>query len=218
MVTEKVYIKTIRQKIKLWFEFYKLARENPSLRKLILNSEDFYRPWLPVDDVKFDHWWQSHQHLFANEVRVVRSIPRNTAEICIAIPLDQSVTSSVEHVRGIIEEAQAQHKKQPAPYQFTGDVGFQGRKLYEALMMYQYWLKNEKPAINPQLCEQLHQHFTRRKRSQWSPHMIQHPADVNDRNKSVYSENQVRQVRRALKRAESVCKEVAQGRFPGNIS
>ena len=209
-------VTSLRQKIRIWFEFYKLAKSDKSLQADISASKPFYEPWLPVDDVQFDEWWQSHQHLFANEVRLVRSVPRNTAEICVAIPLDQSVASSIERVRSIIEETQTQHKNKPAPYQFTGDVGFQGRKLHEAFMMYQYWFKNGKPAINPQLCEDLYRHFTTRKRSKWAPHMIQHPAELNNRNKPVFSENQVRQVRRALSRAEAVCKEVAQGRFPGN--
>ena len=208
-------IQTLRQKIRLWFEFYKLARADESLQLEISASEPYYKPWLPLDGVKFDEWWQSHQHLFANEVRVVRSVPRNTAGICIAIPLDQPVTSSIQAVRRIVEEAQEQRNNKPAPYQFTGNVSFQGAKLYEALMMYQYWVMSDEPAVNPQLCENLYRHFTTRKRSKWAPHMIQHPADVNSRNKPVFSENQVRQVRRALNRAESVCKEVAQGRFPG---
>ena len=209
-------IRSLRQKIRLWFDFYKLARADESLKQDISASESFYEPWLPVDGVRFDEWWREHQHLFADEVREVKSVRRGTAEICIAIPLDQPVTSSLQRVRGIVEEARARLRDQPAPYQLTGTVNFKGDKLYEALMMYKYWVEHDKLAINPQFCESLYRHFTTRKRSKWAPHMISHPQDINNRGKPVYSENQVREVRRALKRAEAVCKEVARGRFPGN--
>ena len=217
MKGEQPQIRSLRQKIRLWFEFYKLARADESLQQDVSSSKSFYEPWLPVDGVSFDEWWREHQHLFADEVRQIKSVPRDTAEVCIAIPVDQPVASSLQRVRAIVEEARAELRDQPAPYQFTGGVSWRGDKLYESLMMYQYWLKHDKTAINPQFCESLYRHFITRKRARWAPHMISHPQDVNNRNKPVYSENQVREVRRALKRAEAVCKEVAQGRFPGNI-
>ena len=50
-------VKTKKQHILLWFEFYKLALDDPKLKKNLKESEVFYSEWGDVTGLKFDDWW-----------------------------------------------------------------------------------------------------------------------------------------------------------------
>lgn len=209
-------VRSLRQKVRLWFEFYKLARTDENLSQHIAASEDYYRHWFPVEGVKFDDWWREKGYLFGECVRCIDTIPNTSGELFIAIPLADPVTRSLEDVKQLVLEAQKRRSGRQSPYRFTGDAGFRGDKLYATLMVYKYWFTNGCPAVNPVYLEQLHKFFKTRKRARWVPYILSSPSDVASSGKPVFSENQVRQVRRDIKNGAHVCREVAQGRFPGN--
>ena len=72
-------MKSRRQQIRLWFEFYKLALDDPDLAANIASSRDFYAPWGECRGVKFDTWYREHGYLFGGtkveEVTKVSSHP-----------------------------------------------------------------------------------------------------------------------------------------------
>jgi hypothetical protein len=209
-------VTSLRQKVRLWFEFYQLARTDENLYQHIAASEDYYRHWFPVEGVKFDDWWREKGYLFGERVRRIKTIPNTSGELFVAIPLEDTVTRSLEDVKKLVLEAQKRRGGRQSPYRFTGDAGFRGGKLYATLLIYRHWFGNGSPAVNPAYLEQLYRFFKTRKRARWLPQGIQSPDDINSAGKPVFSENQVRQVRRDIKNGAHVCKEVAQGRFPGN--
>lgn len=213
---KKPIIRSLRQKVRLWYEFYQLARAHESLQQHLTASEDYYRYWFPVDGVKFDDWWREKGCLFGERVRRIDAIPKTSGELFVAIPLADSVTRSLEDVKQLVLEAQKRRGGRQSPYRFIGDAGFRGDKLYATLMVYKHWFTNGCPAVNPAYLEQLHKFFKTRKRARWVPYILSSPSDVAPSGKPVFSENQVRQVRRDLKNGAHVCREVAQGRFPGN--
>jgi len=96
-------IKSRRQHLRLWFEFYKLCHRGavsgralvvrvgrdkllvfaPNLKK----SADFYAPWGDVLTVKFDAWWKDHQHLFGETlVQEVTAITPHLDVVHLADP------------------------------------------------------------------------------------------------------------------------------------
>ena len=209
-------VSSLRQKIRLWFEFYKLARIDKNLTGHIAASEDYYRHWFPVEGVKFDDWWREKGHLFGERVRRIDTIPNTSGELFVAIPLADPVTRSLEDVKQLVLEAQRRRGDSRVTYRFNGDAGFRGNKLNATLIIYRHWFGNGCPAVNPAYLEQLYKFFRTRKRARWLPQGIQSPDDINSAGKPVFSEHQVRQVRRDIKNGAHVCREVAQGRFPGN--
>lgn len=215
-MANKPEITTLRQKVRLWYEFYQLARIHPRLTHDIKHSESFYDKWFPIDGVKFDDWWREKGYLFGERVRRIDTIPNTSGEVFVAIPLADSVTRSLEDVKQLVLEAQKRRGGRQSPYRFTGDAGFRGEKLYATLIVYKHWFTSGCPAVNPAYLEQLYRFFKTRKRARWVPYILSSPSDVAPSGKPVFSENQVRQVRRDLKNGAHVCKEVAQGRFPGN--
>ena len=68
----------LKQNIRLWFDYLKVALEQERSKKIIrLNKKDYsvvidreyYRAWhLPqVREISFDAWWKTHKHLFAHK-------------------------------------------------------------------------------------------------------------------------------------------------------
>jgi hypothetical protein len=68
----------LKQNIRLWFDYLKVALEQERSKKIIrLNKKDYsvvidreyYRAWhLPqVRELSFDKWWKTHKHLFAHK-------------------------------------------------------------------------------------------------------------------------------------------------------
>ena len=59
-----------KENIRIWFEFYKLALNDPKLSKEIEKSKEYYSHWGDVKNSKFDKWWNDHKALF-DEVTMV---------------------------------------------------------------------------------------------------------------------------------------------------
>ena len=49
-------IRSSRQYVRLWFEFYKLCLNDRDLENNLEKSQKFYKPWGDVTNVEFDDW------------------------------------------------------------------------------------------------------------------------------------------------------------------
>jgi len=121
-------VKSRRQHLRLWFEFYKLChRGAASGRALVVRvgkdklfdfaphlkeSAEFYAPWGDVRAVKFDAWWKDHQHLFGETlVREVTAITLHPDVVHLAVPLNVPVSKSLEQIEGLIKAKQTKRLK-----------------------------------------------------------------------------------------------------------
>ena len=100
-------IKSKKQYIRFWFEFYKLALLDPSLKDNIEKSSKFYKQWGDVSNLKFDEWWKISKPLFG-ETRVKEStrIIKNKHVLNVSIPLNLPMTNSLKEIKQLIEAKQ----------------------------------------------------------------------------------------------------------------
>ena len=93
-------------------------------------------------------------------------------------------------------------------YEFTKGVEVRGRTLNEILVIYQIWISKGRPPINMDLIKSINETLRSRPKSKWVPMIMidEEPEDYL---------NLVRQVRRLIKRGQSIVKAVSNGQFPG---
>lgn len=223
-------IRSHRQIYRLWFEFLKLAKKEPDLQRDLAQSADFYEPWGDVENQSFDPWWQQHKNLFGQTiVTEVDRVVRADNVLYVAIPLNQPSTRSIADVKMLIEEKQRNQllsrgidpssvKSLSAAfgqYSFTEGVEIRGRVLYEIQMMYSIWQELGKPPVNTAYVAEVVKRLRSRRRSKWTPYLLQIDPMPDKKGNLRYDEGQLRQVRRYLTKGYAVCKSVAQGEFPG---
>jgi hypothetical protein len=61
-------VKSRRQHIRLWFEFYKLANEDAALQANLAKVRTLYEPWGDPRGLDFQVWWKDHGYLFGGVV------------------------------------------------------------------------------------------------------------------------------------------------------
>ena len=216
-------VKSRRQHIRLWFEFYKLCLDDPDLQENINKSADYYAQWGDVRDTKFDDWWKEKSHLFgATRVEVIKKVRNHPNNLHVSIPLNQSVTLSIQQIKEIIDTEQRNRlmdlgidpnsKKSVAvglgKYELTSGVEIRGRTLNEILVIYQIWTSLGKPAINIHLIKEIRAQLINRPKSKWVPFVMidEDPIDPS---------NIIRQVRRLIQKGNQVAQSVSRGEFPG---
>lgn len=112
---KKKSVKTLlvlKEFYRLWFEFYRMCK-NGTCKEFVIakNIQDaktieFYESWGDVVNIKFDDWWETHEHLFREPtVKPLSSeIERQTENsLLIEIPLNQSITQIMKSIKGILE-------------------------------------------------------------------------------------------------------------------
>lgn len=217
-----------KQHIRLWFEFYKLALADPDLRDNLARVRTFYEPWGDPRGIEFREWWKSHSYLFGStEVEEVSKAINAPNVITVAIPLNQPVSKSLPAVKAMIEAKQRQRLQQLGLEDEgakTLKAGFgryeidakelRGRTLYVALLLYQVWLDNGKPAIGSQFMQIARDWFLNRPQANWLPHFLASDGSLDRRGKRQFDEDQIRNMRRSIKKAQEVCIAVSKGRFP----
>ena len=222
-------LKSRRQHIRLWFEFYKLCHRDPLLRANLKSSSDYYREWGDVTNVSFDDWWKSHKHLFGSQVREVSHMSSNPNELTVSIPLNQPVSTTMKDLKSIVEQRQTERLLELGidpksvkslnvgfgQYDFTKGTEVRGKPLYKILLIYTIWIDLEKPAVNTDFCFKVIEWFRSRPRSQWIPFILQLEPQTDRKGNLRFDENQIRQIRRYLRKGEQVCKSVSIGEFPG---
>ena len=208
-------IKSQYQYLRLWFEFYKLALKDKSLKNNLDKSKHYYKPWGNVKTVMFDEWFKTHGDLFAiTKVKeITGKLKQYESTINVSIPLNQSVTELLKSLKILITKKQKENP--PIQYQFTEGV-IRGKTLYEILLIYTIYINNNKPPINNDFVKKILEFFNDRKRSNWKPFII---GTYNvDQIYMKYSDTQIRSLRRYIKKGEQVTRSVSLGKFPGNSS
>lgn len=228
-MTKHPLVKSPRQHIRLWFEFYKMALNEPALTKEIRRSRAFYAPWGDVSVVSFTKWWKEKSSLFG-ETRVVEvsKITKYESVIYVSVPLNQAVTAILSQIKRIIEQRQGERRQQRGVtstktkkggfgrYHLTPGVEFRGKPVNEALIIYRdIYMRMGKPPINSAFASAVFQFFDKRPRSNWTPYILATPPEPDRRGIIQYTESQLRSLRRYVKRAESLMLAAAKGDFPG---
>jgi hypothetical protein len=223
-------VKSRRQHLRLWFEFYKLCHRIFELKGNLKESAEFYAPWGDVRNVKFDAWWKDHQHLFGETlVQEVSAVTPHPDVMHLAVPLNQTVSMSLEQIEGLIKAKQTNRLKDRGinpldlksksigfgQFKFTEGVEIRGATLNDILITYATWLEFDRPAVNSKFCQKLREVFEERPISTYIPYLISIKAQMDKNGNLRFDEGQVRQIRRYLKRGQEVCRSVSSGSFPG---
>lgn len=226
-------IKSNKQLYRIWFEFLKMAHNEPDLKENLKKTERFYLPWGDVYGATFDPWWKDHKHLFGQTyVQAVDRVVEAHNVVFVAIPLNQPSSRSITAVKEIIESRQRERlielgvdpskvKTLSAAfgeYSFTTGAEMRGRVLYDIQLMYRIWQDMGKPAVNSDFLEQVVDRLRSRPRSKWIPYLLQLSPQKDKKGNLRYDEGQIRQVRRYLKKGYEICRCVSLGEFPGQIT
>lgn len=224
------YINTQKQYIRMWFEFYKMVLKDPDFRSNLEGSSDFYKPWGDVSDIKFDPWWKEHRELFGTTMtREVDRVYNHPNSLNISIPLNQPLSKSLKEVKEIIEKRQTDRLKELGidtygrksksisfgNYQVTSGIEIRGKTIYEIQLMYEIWIDMGKPAINTGYCTEVVKRLRSRPRAKWIPYLLQQDPITDKKGNLRYSDEQIRQVRRYIKKGQQICNSVSKGEFPG---
>ena len=149
-----------REPYRLWFEFLKLALQDPTLTV----DREYYSEWGEIQSATFDDWWEAHwEELFAVEIGVyqIKNIdklyqPRQN-EIIVRLPLYRDKRETLERVEEILTSHRAGHRladMQQGKYRL--DVGEEdGRQIHPStrflrdtdtvvvlLNYYKFWIGN----------------------------------------------------------------------------
>lgn len=223
-------IKSSKQHYRLWFEFYKLSLKETDFVENHEKSKDFYKPWGDVSNILFDPWWKEHKHLFGvSRVEQITKVVNHDNALNVAIPLNQPVSKSIKQLRELIEEQKSQRLEELGlqsygrksksvsfgQYELTSGVEIRGKTLYEIQLMYTIWVDMGKPAINTEYCTEVVTRLRNRPRSNWIPYLLS-ISPIKDRMGNLrYTDDQLRQVRRYIKKGIKICESVSKGQFPG---
>jgi hypothetical protein len=221
-------IKSSRQHIRLWFEFYKLALDAPALQDNLANARNFYEPWGDPRGLDFDIWWKDHSYLFGGtRVEEITKILKAPNVVTVSIPLNLPVTKTLPEIKALIEAKQRERLEQlgldPQGAKSL-NAGFgtyeinakelRGRPLHEAHVLYCMWLEMGQPTINSSFLQAVRDRLLNRPKAKWLPSFLLREAETDRAGKLRFAEEQVRQMRRSIKKAHDVCLAVSKGRFP----
>ena len=106
-MTRTPQIKSTRQHIRLWFEWYKICLRDPSLKGNLRKSKKFYEPWGDVAEVPFDEWWKTHKDLFGEtKVTEISKVSKHSNVLNLSVPLNQPISRVMKEVRELVEKKQ----------------------------------------------------------------------------------------------------------------
>jgi hypothetical protein len=196
---------------RIWFEFYKLALQNKSLKV----DKGFYDQWGEnVDSMKFDDWWKSHSKLFVQPiVKIVKSEEEMDSPygILIEIPMNKSVTETLSDIKDLLVKQYKTNKKSKrvllGRYQLTEDKEPKLKIIKEVLNVYKdVYLKMDNPK-GQKFYDAVVSYYASRKKNTRIPSQL---IDVNRGNTSA-----VRTLGRWIQKAKKIESNVARGEFPG---
>ena len=227
-MTRHPIVKSQKQHIRLWFEFYKLVCNDPSLQDNLAKVRTFYQPWGDPRGVKFDDWWKDHANLFGTtRVEVASKVSKTSNMLTVNIPLNVPVSLALAEVKLLIEAKQSERlielglnpqssKSRRAAFgKYEVNVKeLRGRPLHESLVLYQIWLDQGKPKINSTFMQAVKDTLRTRPKAKWLPGFLLQEADVDRKGNLRFTEEQIRQMRRSIKKASNVCLAVSKGMFP----
>jgi len=221
-------IKSRRQHIRLWFEFYKLALDDPALQDNLAKVRTFYEPWGDPRGVDFRDWWKDHGYLFgATQVEEATKVSKAPNVLNVSIPLNLPVTKTLCDIKRLIEAKQRERLEElglnpNGAKSLTAGFGtyeinakeLRGRPLHEAHVIYCIWLEMGKPTINSDFLQAVRDRLLSRPKAKWLPSFLLREAQTDRRGNPRFAEEQIRQMRRSIKKAQETCIAVSRGRFP----
>lgn len=221
-------IKSHRQHIRLWFEFYKLALDDPALQDNLSKVRTFYEPWGDPRGVDFNDWWRDHACLFgATQVLEIAEVSQAPNVLNVSIPLNLPASKALAEVKSLIEAKQRERfadlgldpkaskslKAAFGTYEINAKE-LRGRPLHEAHVVYRMWLDLGKPKVNSDFLQAVRDGLLNRPKAKWLPSFLLREAQTDRKGNLRFAEEQIRQMRRAIKKAGAVCIAVSNGRFP----
>lgn len=221
-------VKSRRQHIRLWFEFYKLAYEDPALQTNLAKVRTFYEPWGDPRGMDFRDWWKDHGYLFGTvDVEEITRAAAAPNVLNVAIPLNLPVSQLLPKIKELVEARQRQRltelgldpkagkslKAAFGTYEINAKE-LRGRPLHEAHVIYGIWLEMGKPTINSSFLQAVRDRLRNRPKAKWLPSFLIREAELDRRGNPRFAEEQVRQMRRSIKKAQDTCIAVSRGIFP----
>lgn len=221
-------VKSRRQHIRLWFEFYKLALDDSALQANLAKVRTFYEPWGDPRGLDFREWWKDHGYLFGGtQVEEITKVPKAPNVLNLSIPLNLAVTKTLPEIKAMIEAKQRERLEQLGlgpkvgkslkaafgTYEINAKE-LRGRPLHEAHVIYCMWLDMGKPTINSAFLQAVRDRLRNRPKAKWLPSFLIREAELDRKGNPRFAEEQIRQMRRSIKRAQDVCLAVSKGRFP----
>lgn len=210
-----------RQPFRLWFEFYKLALKNPDLQSEIKKSKDFYSAWGNIENIKYDTWYASNKHLFADQLAIkISDNPISELDpeyLHLKIPKNWSITKILKELKinligkvGLVTTGK-KHKNLPkALYRITHGKELKTTNMNFALVVYRdVYLKLNKPPINQEFIDEVHKFYRSRKRNKKIPSTMGFEGNI------IHKDTVERTLRRYIQKAKLLEKNAALGTFPG---
>ena len=221
-------VKSRRQHIRLWFQFYKLALDDPALQANLAKVRTFYEPWGDPRGLDFREWWKDHGYLFgASDVEEITKAATAPNVLNVAIPLNLPVSQVLPRIKELIEARQRQrlnelgldHKAGKSLKAAFGTYEInakelRGRPLHEAHVIYCMWLDMGKPTINSAFLHAVRDRLRNRPRAKWLPSFLLREALPDQKGNPHFADEQIRQMRRSIKKAQDTCLSVSKGMFP----
>ncbi len=211
-----------KQPARLWFEFYKLALNNPSLQKEIKKSLDFYKPWGDVRNIKFDSWFEVHKDLFVDQLSVELTdkppTQINQDLLYLTIPKSWSSTKILKEIKlkiegnvGEITHGKKHKTKSKSIFAITSGKELKTTNMNFSLVVYRdIYLKLGQPPINDEFMMLVHQYYKSR------PRKNKIPASMGFEGNNINQESVLRNLRRYIQKAKLLEKNAAMGVFPGD--
>lgn len=216
----KPIVKSLKQRVRLWFEFYKLACADPSYAAAIKQSKNYYSAWGDVLSVNFDTWWRDHQHLFPpSQVEVVlgKSHPQHVNTLTVVIPLNQSETLSISQLRTLIKRHKADYEAGKT-FSFT-KANFNSQLANESLELYRFYVMQGRPSLGKDFVMSYVEHVKLMPRKNWLPTVFRtHWQEIKQGTFSADGTTVRKELHRRIKTAEIQLHAAAVGRFPGKLS
>ena len=141
--------------------------------------------------------------------------------------MNLAVTKTLPEIKALIEAKQRERLEQlgldpKGVKSLTAGFGtyeinakeLRGRPLHEAHVIYSIWLEIGKPTINSDLLQVVRDRLRNRPRAKWLPSFLLREAETDRKGNLRFAEEQIRQMRRSIKKAQDVCLAVSKGRFP----
>lgn len=218
-------IKSDKQFARLWYEFYQLCLTTPELATTLSDNASQYAEW-GDGSASFDQWWRQHSHLFAPaRVERVTSASPVDGYIYLKVPLSLPLTRATDEAREVIRMAQASaltqrgldasaHKSAALRLNRPELAGKEtrGSSLYEALIVFRFWLSEGRPPINEAFATSLLATFQARKRANWLPHIL--TPRLQGADGPTFDPDQLRQIRRVKDRGYKAAQRVSEGQPP----
>ena len=224
---------------RMWFFFLKLGLDCEDNNVDIIDhvnkknipirvNKKFYKDW-DLDRIKtdkFDDWWNINKDLFGpTRVEEISKVSKHPNSLNLVIPLNQKLTTILNNVKTIIETKQVSRLKEIGVDHKTLkslDKGFgeyelsskeiKGQSIYQILLIYQVFIKHNKPPINKEFLINIHEFLKERPRS-----ILRSFRSINeDLHKYTPGQldNEIRVIRRNIRQGYNVLENVSLGKFP----